>query len=268
MFFRTIFLIFFRNWARKIFRRWVLICLHTANWRKSFRTAKTVMTSWRGTWSFRICTWQNALKKNSRKALSEWWKDFSQAWKMNWWIFERLNIKEFKRQKKSLLICFISSSRMPRCLAVWMRSGIIVWMNMRHYLDVTLAKRNFWSYRISLTRCMWQKISIRYMDGFWKNAGIRHFRMSNTKSASWNTKMYFRCYIWSTVWPEKLCITTSSIWSLMKCRIILICSMWSWIRSSNAGWQSSAIRPRHWMNRCEMYYSSFRECSIRRSIRL
>ena len=29
-----------------------------------------------------------------------------------------------------------------------------------------------------------------------------------------------------------------------------------------------AIRPRHWMNRCEMYYSSFRGCSIRRSIRL
>ena len=57
--------------------------------------------------------------------------------------FERLNIKEFKRRKKSLLICFISSSRMSRCLAVWMRSGIIVWMNMRHYLDVTLAKRNF-----------------------------------------------------------------------------------------------------------------------------
>ena len=154
VYFQITFPIFFRNWARKIFRRWVLTCSHTGNWKVSFRTVKTAMTSWKEPWSFRTRIWQNALKRSSWKALSEWWKDSLQDWKMNWWISVQSNIKEFRRQKKNWSISFISNSRMHLCSAGWMQSEIIVLMNTRHYLDVIFRKKSSWSYRRNSIRCM------------------------------------------------------------------------------------------------------------------
>ena len=243
-YFQTIFPTFCRSLARRISGRWVLICLPTGSSGIRSATVKTAVT--RSKKSFSMKSMQKAAAKNSRSILYCSSMSLCWDWKTAWCVFQTWNTRAWQRANVSWRRCFITAFRIFRCWSVCRLSWITWLMSTKRWSAEISAMTRSRSYAANSWKCTAVRICTCCITGSWKNTAMRHCRRFLMRNAFWNMKMFIRCCIWNIFWKVAGWTETSVIWWSMRCRIIPICSIWSWIRCSPARWRSSEIKPRPW----------------------